>query len=172
MAEAFHEKDSSKFIESEIATINKAVIQYLDSIIDEANIGNKIRSINILRTKTYEKLNQIQHEYCLAKAITELKNKNIIKASDQITWNPRQTGDANEPDIRVKRNGKVIISCELTTSSEAKGKIDQRMKEVLAKLNEMEGKKIFIVVSEKMRMRAMTKIANLGLNIEVMVVEL
>jgi len=172
MSEQFDYIKSKIFIENEIGFINKSVIQYLETVINESDIGLKIKSINTLRSKTYEKLNQIQHEYFLSKAIDKMIKLNRISINDEIIWNPRQTGDSNEPDICIKRNGKIIMCCELTTSNEAKGKIDKRMKEVLEKLNKMVGEKIYIVVSEHMEKRAKTKIRNLGSNIEVMILSI
>jgi hypothetical protein len=159
---------SSLFIKSEIIELKKAVIQYLEKSIDENSIGQSIENIQILRKKIYERMNQLPHEYYLAKVIEKLTNEKKIGKKSIVKWNPRQTGTGDEPDIQIVNNGIVTYSCELTTSIEAKGKIDQRMKEVLEKLSKMEGEKVYIVVSTNMKDRAETKIRNVNYDIEVL----
>ena len=167
MSEKYIEKISKDFIDKEIVHINKSVIQYLKSVIDENEISEKLQSARILRLKIYETLNQIQHQYSLSRAIVYLKSTEKILQSDEIYWNPRQTGKSSEPDICVLRKAKIILSCELTTSTEAIGQIDQRMKEVLIKLSKMEGDLFYFVVSEKMKKRAETKLSKMQTNITV-----
>lgn len=86
-------------------------------------------------------------------------------------WNPRQTGDASEPDIRATQFGKTIISGEVTTSPNPIGKIDSRMASTLRKLAEMEGRKLYFVSTISMARRACTKAGKAGYNIEVVRIE-
>ena len=171
MSKKYNEKASKEFIEEEILHINQSVIQYLKSVIDENEVSAKLQSARILRSKIYEKLNQIQHEYSLSRAIAYLKNIEKISQNDEIYWNPRQTGKSSEPDICVLRKTKIILSCELTTSTEAIGNIDQRMKEVLIKLSKMEGDLFYFVVSERMKKRADTKLSKMQTKITVVNIE-
>ena len=165
MSEVFNLNNSKLFLTNEIEFVNKEVSEYLKSVVLMDDISNKIDCLIHLRSKIYEKLNQIQHEYYLTRAIEILYDNKRILNTDKIFWNPRQTGGSNEPDVRVIRNEKVIFSCELTTSTEAKGMIDQRMKMILEKLGKMEGEKIYFVISRKMKTRAETKIKKMALKI-------
>lgn len=107
-----------------------------------------------LRSETYEDLNQIQHEHMILIAVDWLVKDRQWPTGAQWYWNPRQTGDGSEPDLRVSHNGKTILSAEITTSENPVGTIDSRMKSTLEKLAQMEGDKHYFVRSASMAMRA------------------
>ncbi len=137
--------------------------------IESARQGNdKLREI---RKAIYENLNQLQHEYLLVSGIRWLIAQ-IVTGDLVWSWNPRQTGDDKEPDIRAVQNGKIIVSAEATTSQNPVGTIDQRMKNTLLKLERMPGKKYYFVTTSSMAMRAKTKVTNLGLCIHVVELDL
>ena len=82
-------------------------------------------------------------------------------------WNPRQTGDHTEPDLRGIYSGAILVSAEITTSEKPVGTIDSRMKKILTKLAAMQGEKFYFVRTSEMRQRAATKITKGGWEIEV-----
>ena len=116
-----------------------------------------IRTLIALRKTSYEDLNQIQHEYAALCAIHWLIAERRAPEGVTWQWNPRQTGDATEPDIRAVLEGKTIISGEVTTSPEPKGLIDSRMGRTLKKPAAMEGQRFYFVLTLAMARRARTK---------------
>jgi hypothetical protein len=121
------------------------------------------QGLNILRnirSSVYENLNQIQHEYLILEGLIWLINNNLVPSDTQWYWNPRQTGDSTEPDLKGVLNGKVIVSAEATTPEKPQGFIDSRMKKTLGKLNTMGGNKYYFIRSSAMELRANTKVRN------------
>jgi hypothetical protein len=129
-----------------------------------------VATLSSLRRASYEDLNQIQHEYAALCAVRWLVAEGHAPAGTSWEWNPRQTGDATEPDIRGVLEGRVLISGEVTTSARAIGMVDKRMRSTLAKLGEMEGGRFYFVLSEHMKKRAETKVQKAGH--EIVVVQL
>jgi hypothetical protein len=107
-----------------------------------------------LRDIGYEDLNQIQHEYLILAAAKWLMDQKVVTAGVEWYWNPRQTGGANEPDLRAKRNGKILVSAEITTSRRPIGTIADRMKSTLGKLSKFPGKRFYFVRTESMAKKA------------------
>jgi hypothetical protein len=130
-------------------------------------VEDGIRMLVALRKTSYEDLNQIQHEYAALCAVHWVIAQ--CGAPEGVTWqwNPRQTGDAAEPDIRAVLEGKTIISGEVTTSPEPKGLIDSRMASTLRKLAAMEGQRFYFVLTAAMANRARTKAAKAGYELDV-----
>lgn len=126
-----------------------------------------IRMLVGLRRATYEDLNQIQQEYAALCAVHWLIAQRRAPEGTAWQWNPRQTGDASEPDIRGVFEDRVIISGELTTSPLPKGFIDSRMAFTLRKLAEMKGERFYFVLSREMANRACTKAAKARYALEV-----
>jgi hypothetical protein len=112
-----------------------------------------------LRKETYEDLNQIQHEHLILRAAEWLLSEKLCPPATVWLWNPRQTGDHQEPDLRGIHNTKIVVSGEITTSESPNGVIDTRMRQTLSKLSAMAGVKYYFVRTEPMRKRARTKIA-------------
>jgi hypothetical protein len=115
-----------------------------------------------LRRATYEDLNQIQHEYLILEATRWLIDNGICAPTTEWLWNPRQTGDAQEPDLRGMDQQTIVVSAEITTSEKPDGAIDARMSKTLKKLSLLEGKKFYFVRTDAMAMRARTKITKAG----------
>lgn len=107
-----------------------------------------------LRDAGYEDLNQIQHEYLVLVAAKWLVENNHVSSEAEWYWNPRQTGGANEPDLQAKKDSKVLVSAEITTSRRPIGTIFERMKKTLAKLNDFEGQKFYFVRTDSMKEKA------------------
>lgn len=127
-----------------------------------------IQRLDSIRKAIYEDLNQIQHEAMALKAVLYLeKNNASARVNMQWSWNPRQGGGASEPDVRGIRDGRTVISAEITTSEKPNGVIDSRMRDTLAKLNRMQGKKYYFVKSPEMERRANTKARRNGFNIRI-----
>src|SRR5262245_17865127 len=66
-----------------------------------------IATLALLRRETYEDLNQIQHEYMIVCAADWLVQKARCPADTNWLWNPRQTGNDTEPDLRAEHRGVV-----------------------------------------------------------------
>lgn len=130
-----------------------------------AEVG--IAILDRLRRETYEDLNQIQHEHLIVRAAEWLHGNHRCAPDTMWFWNPRQTGDNTEPDLRGSHSNSVVVSAEITTSEKPVGTIDKRMQSTLAKLNTMDGAKYYFVRTEAMRQRASTKVAKAGWQIEV-----
>ena len=130
-------------------------------------VEDGIRMLVALRKTSYEDLNQIQHEYAAFCAVNWLIAQRRAPEGVTWRWNPRQTGDAAEPDIRAVLEGKAIISGEVTTSPEPKGLIDSRMASTLRKLAAMEGQRFYFVLTAAMANRARTKSAKARYELDV-----
>lgn len=148
-------------IQKVLATIHQISLKPCTS----AEVG--IRILDRLRKEAYEDLNQIQHEHLIVRAAEWLLANNKCQPETLWHWNPRQTGDHSEPDLRGLCNEKIILSAEITTSENPVGTIDTRMQKTLAKLSEMEGARYYFVRTETMRQRAATKVSKGNWRIEV-----
>lgn len=128
-----------------------------------------IELLRDLRATAYEDLNQIQHAALILDAARWLRDHGKADSRAEWHWNPYQTGTAEEPDLRVTVDGKVVISVEATASRGPAGVIDSRMRDTLAKLGELPGQKYYFVKTEAMARRAKTKISRGRHDIEVIV---
>ena len=81
-----------------------------------------------------EDLNQIQHEELAFRAAQFLRSSEFEGRDLKWYWNPRQTGDENEPDLRATENQEIVLSAEVTTSERPIGTIDSRMRDTLKKM--------------------------------------
>jgi hypothetical protein len=153
--------DMNKFI----STIRRSVGEDVSSLSD-----GLVRLRNV-RSSVYENLNQIQHEYLILQGLLWLSENGFNQPEINWYWNPRQTGDAEEPDLRATVNDKIVLSAEATTSESPQGVIDSRMRDTLIKLNQMEGSKYYFIRTTAMENRARTKVAKSQLNVEVVKIE-
>ena len=134
---------------------------------DPTTVPEAVAALSALRKEIYEDLNQIQHEYFIIKGARWLLGTSVVTPEVSWQWNPRQTGTATEPDLGGDLNGARVVSAEVTTSTDPKGKIDERMASTLAKLSAMPGMKFYFVCAEAMRQRAETKIEKGAFDIQV-----
>lgn len=148
--------DAEKEVLAEARKLLEAVRQHAAN--DPQTVPEVVAALSALRKEIYEDLNQIQHEYYIIRGARWLLNEKIVAPEVSWQWNPRQTGTATEPDLGGDVNGARVLSAEVTTSTEPKGKIDERMASTLAKLSAMPGKRFYFVCAEAMRQRASTKI--------------
>src|SRR6266542_2641979 len=125
-------------------------------------VAQGIDVLKRLRAETYEDLNQIQHAYMILRAAQWLIDQHRCPPDTIWSWNPRQTGGADEPDLRGERSGSAIVSAEITTSTQPKGMIDSRMRKTLEKLSKMAGQQFYFTASPSMCQRAQTKITKVG----------
>ncbi len=130
-------------------------------------VGEAILSLSTIRREVYEHLNQLQHEHLILKARHYLQALPGMPADATWEWNPRQTGDYREPDLRATHQGVVLVSAEVTTSEKPVGVIGSRMGTTLIKLNQMKGELYYFVRTEAMKRRADFKVKRDGLNIQV-----
>jgi hypothetical protein len=131
------------------------------------NLKFGIETLKQLRRAIYEDLNQIQHEGMILKAARLLESSELTGQEVEWYWNPRQTGTADEPDLRGLVAGRIVVSAEITASESPKGTIDQRMGTTLEKLSKLLGKTFYFVCTDSMEKRARTKVKQAGYQIEV-----
>jgi hypothetical protein len=134
----------------------------------EAGIAVLVR----LRRETYEDLNQIQHEHLIVRAAEWLESDPHHELGAIWFWNPRQTGDNSEPDLRGTLAGTIVVSAEITTSERPIGTIAKRMQSTLSKLSQMSGRKYYFVRTEAMRKRAETKVTKAGWPISIVLLNI
>lgn len=131
------------------------------------SLEDKIEKLSDFRSKFYEDLNQLQHEFLIIQSLEFLKCKPEFINISEWHWNPNAAGTAVEPDLRgLDKDKKEIISAEITTSKTPKGSIDDRMKTTLKNLDEMEGTRYYFVRTETMLKSANTKISNSSYDIK------
>lgn len=131
------------------------------SAIDGINVLSKLRQV------AYEDINQIQHEEMVLRAARSLQENDFPNQQIEWYWNPRQTGDNSEPDLRATLGKDILLSAEVTTSEKPVGTIDTRISNTLTKLNSMPGRKFYFVRTISMEQRARTKVQKAGFAIEV-----
>lgn len=134
---------------------------------DVDDVHHGIVQLREIRSSIYEDLNQIQHEYLLLQGLGWLLENGGFDSEIKWEWNPRQTGSANEPDLRGSLNGRILISAEASASENPVGTVDKRMKETFEKLSQMEGQKFYFVRTDGMANRARTKTTRRNWSIKV-----
>jgi hypothetical protein len=107
-----------------------------------------------IRDAVYEDLNQTQHEYLILAAVTWLISEHEIPNETEWYWNPRQTGDAEEPDLRASIGTRIVLSAEITTSKRPIGAIVGRMNSTLRKLDGFPGDQYYFVRTDAMAKKA------------------
>ena len=162
-------EEANEKVLKDMNTFISSVREFSKNDISSPSSGLKI--LRNIRATVYENLNQIQHEYLILQGLIWLKDSGYNDESVQWYWNPRQSGDATEPDLRAVKNGNIIVSLEATTSEKPQGVIDSRMRDTLSKLNGMEGEKFYFVRTAEMENRANTKVGKNGWDITVVKIE-
>jgi len=135
-----------------LESVREITSQDVTSATDGVSVLNKLRQV------AYEDINQIQHEEMILRAARLLQSTEFPDQQIDWYWNPRQTGDNTEPDLRAIRGGEIVISAEITASEKPVGTIDTRIRDSLAKLNNMPGRKFYFVRTASMEQRAKTKV--------------
>ena len=138
---------------------------------DISTLSDGLLKLRNIRSSVYENLNQIQHEYLILQGMVWLSNNGYDQHNIHWFWNPRQTGDSSEPDLRGVVNGAIVVSAEATTSEKPQGVIDTRMRNTLEKLDKIEGDKYYFVRTYIMEQRAKTKVTNKGWKISVVKID-
>jgi hypothetical protein len=144
-----------------LESVWQAACKDVTSAIDGINVLSKLRQV------AYEDINQIQHEEMVLRAARSLQESDFPHQQIEWYWNPRQTGDNSEPDLRATIGKDVLLSAEVTTSEKPVGKIDTRIRDTLTKLNSMPGRKFYFVRTISMEQRARTKVKKADFAIEV-----
>ncbi len=107
-----------------VVRAKEAVLSDIRSLCDRFNEVSRrtvesaydgIQLLRAIRSAVYEDLNQLPHEYLLLAGIRWLTARGFATDAEW-SWDPRQTGDSSEPDIRAIERGVVTISAEATTS--------------------------------------------------------
>lgn len=124
---------------------------------DVADMRHGFMQLAKIRSSISEDLNQILHECLILRSLLWLF-ENGFGPEVVWEWNPRQTGTGDEPDLRGRVNGRIVVSAEATASEEPKGILDSRMRDTLKKLSGMEGEKFYFLCTDAMVNRARTKI--------------
>jgi len=152
-------------VQMDIEQFFRIVRGHLPSEIETLDAG--LSAMRRIRLDVYENLNQIQHESLLVRAREQLEAHEPRLSKARWFWNPRQTGDDSEPDLRALIGGRIVVSGEATTSEAPKGVIDTRMRNTLAALAEMQGQRYYFVRTPAMKKRAETKCRKAGWRISV-----
>lgn len=120
---------------------------------------------------SFSELNSVEllHEALILDAAAELEEQHWDNQIEW-SWNPRQTGTIDEPDLEGRVGGVIMISAEATASEYAKGLLMKRMVHTLRKLNGFAGHRIYCVRTEQMRKAACAKVEKLALSVEVRLV--
>lgn len=134
---------------------------------DVTSLEDGTERLRKIRSAVYENLNQIQHEYLVLQGLQWLRDNGYRDAHLEWSWNPRQTGDATEPDLQAEDGAQIVVSAEATTSEKPQGVIDSRMRDTLAELSQMPGRRYYFVRTEAMAQRAMTKVVKNSWDIQV-----
>ena len=138
---------------------------------DTDSLDEGIHRLRQIRSGLYENLNQIQHEHLILQGLRWLSNHGYAGENLEWYWNPRQTGDSKEPDLLAKDRDQIVLCAEATASENPVGKIDERMRDTLTKLSQMQGSKFYFVVTQTMAKRARTKVSKNFWNIKVVQIE-
>ena len=136
-----------------------------------AELNEGLGALREIRKAIYEDLNQVQHESLILDAVEWLTAHEPTYSDADWYWNPRQTGDASEPDLSARRHGVQLVAAEVTTSERPGGVIDSRMATTLRKLANMRGSKFYFVRTPSMKKRAETKVARNGWHITVVLID-
>lgn len=80
------------------------------------DVAQGIDVLKKLRAETYEDLNQIQHEYMILCSAEWLIAQKRCPPDTIWSWNPRQTGGADEPDLRGELSAHILLSAEISRS--------------------------------------------------------
>ncbi|PKM42175.1 MAG: hypothetical protein CVV03_10370 [Firmicutes bacterium HGW-Firmicutes-8] len=160
-------------LKNELESVKDSMIKFIKVANENPqDMGTQILELKHFRSRSYESLNQIQHEWLLVNALKWLNLEHNIPLDGHncniIEWNPRQTGSGDEPDIRIinKETG-LEINCEASTSETPIGVIDKRIDNHLKTLSKLNGTKYYFVLTQKMKQRAETKINKNGWDISV-----
>lgn len=104
----------------------KTCVERIRSLVreDVTTVHRGIETPRRLREAIYEDLNQIQHEEMILRAARSLQGSDFQGEVVDWYWNPRQTGDRSEPDLRGVKNCEIVVSAEITTSERPVGTID------------------------------------------------
>jgi len=132
------------------------------------DLEKSLEIFKTLRHLIYEEMNQLPHEALILKTTKLLQGEFYPSIQIQWLWNPRQSGNKNEPDLQGLDKGNVICSAEITTSQKPQGEINSRMAVVLQKLSIMPGDKYYVVETEEMERRARAKIVSQNYQINVL----
>jgi hypothetical protein len=164
--------DIQKAEEKVLSDMNKFIENIRRNTIDDIpSLGEGLARLRNIRASVYENLNQIQHEYLILQGLSWLSINGFGQSELHWYWNPRQTGNSSEPDLKAVTNGKIVVSAEATTSEKPQGIIDSRMRDTLSKLNQMEGNKYYFVRTKEMEQRAKTKVTKNKWDVKVVIIE-
>ena len=151
-------KQTEERILAEMNSLLSTVRDFAGENVSDIKTG--LSRLRGLRSSVYEDLNQIQHECLILDGLKWVKENCQVSPDAQWYWNPRQTGDSSEPDLRGVVDGEIVVSAEATASEKPQGGIDKRMRDTMAKLNKMDGKKFYFVRTDEMKKRAKTKVGS------------
>ncbi len=148
--------------------VRRVVVRLRRAVADEVrDLDAGLAMLATVRHECYESLNQAQHEALVLAAASHLARRDFRGRSVQWSWNPRQGGGRDDPDLQGRVGEEVVASVEVTTSMSPQGLLDRRMATTLRKLARTPGKRFYYVRSAQMAQRARTKVEREGLDIDV-----
>jgi hypothetical protein len=134
---------------------------------DPITASDGVHLLNSLCKVSCEDINQLRHEEMALSAARLLQETEFRGERLDWYWNPRRTGDIAEPDLSAVRNGEIMVSAEVTTSQRPIGTIDTRMRDTLASLNKMPGRRFYFVKTGSVEHRAKSKVKRAGFAVKI-----
>jgi len=156
-------KSAETALKTDLSVWFKSIRRHL-----EANPSSLLAQVDLLsamRNELYEDINQLQHRSLILAAAKFLAKK--YPQINKWAWHPEQTSHIDFADLTGFHSHKVILNAEVTTSVSPVGTIDIRMSKTLISLNKKPGNKYYIVRTEQMERRALSKIQKQKFDIEV-----
>ena len=100
--------DNIKQAKDKVLTDMNAFLSSIRDLSGEnvTDLGVGLSKLRKIRSSVYENLNQIQHEYLILQGLIWLNSNGHAPVNVQWYWNPRQTGDSTEPDLRGTLNAR------------------------------------------------------------------
>lgn len=140
-------------LKTEKELLEKQVELYFTELVEltkdiPLGLNPRVERINLIRAKTYEKTNQLQHRNLLIRIVEHFISEQVDISS--WTWHPEQTSDENFADITGFKDDRILLSIEATTSAKPVGKPRLQMKKTLASLNSKQGEKYYFVQTTEM----------------------
>lgn len=140
-------------IEIEKELLVKQVDLFFNDLVDLTkdipfDLNERVGRINLIRARTYERTNQLQHRNLLIRIVEYFVSQQVDIS--MWTWHPEQSSDEDFADITGFKDDKVVLNIEATTSSKPIGKPRLQMKKTLDSLNSKQGQKYYFVQTLEM----------------------
>jgi len=125
-----------------------------------------------IRTLAGELINQNLHHYAVTLAVGYLRKKHKGIRIYRKDVHARQTGGADDPDIRGHIDGQPDVCAEVTAHLKPQGYVDTRIRDTLLKLKRIQNcQRYYFITTSVMRQRADTKLRKMKCRIKVVLLD-